>query len=508
MLKLAPRGARARARCVALATASRRRSAAGAAADLRRARRARAADATGPCASDPANRGLRLGWSRGGFGGRTVSVPNVVEPDALQRVARAAVNYDGSVAWYRTDLPGAAAGVYALSFQSANYLGDGWVDGTPLGSHHGSYLPFEFRTHARARARTPWSCGSTGATPNSSPAKAFTAPGSTGAASTAKSTVRPIGASELSQPTIADDALTRTCPTRAGRTCGSACWSTTTAPRAPSRPTGTLANGAQNVIPLSFRTGHARPRADGDRDRHGDRRRTRRCGRRRSPNLYQLDLASPGESTYVAHVGLRQLTWHGGHVYLNGALLHLHGASRPGRRRRPRRRPDARPTRNGSSASWSRSTPTWSAPSTRSTRRLLERLDARRDPRVAGHRAGRRRGQLVLDDPRLLAAAEAAGADWPSRSAMLHPSIFAWNLVGRGRRATDATRPRSNTCSTLARWLHALRPHADGRRGRLGRPSADGTPAPLYDEHRRGRRDRLQRLVRLARRTPPRSSRR
>ena len=45
------------------------------------------------------------------------------------------------------------------------------------------------------------------------------------------------------------------------------------------------------------------------------------------PNMYTLSLEVPGESTYAAHVGLRQLTWHGGHVYLNGALLRLHGAS-------------------------------------------------------------------------------------------------------------------------------------------------------------------------------------
>ena len=29
---------------------------------------------------DPANRGLALGWQRGGFAGATVSVPNVVDP--------------------------------------------------------------------------------------------------------------------------------------------------------------------------------------------------------------------------------------------------------------------------------------------------------------------------------------------------------------------------------------------------------------------------------------------
>jgi hypothetical protein len=42
-------------------------------------------------------------------------------------------------------------GVYALSFQSANYQATVWVDGHQLGSHRGSYLPFEVRPSARRR---------------------------------------------------------------------------------------------------------------------------------------------------------------------------------------------------------------------------------------------------------------------------------------------------------------------------------------------------------------------
>ena len=46
-----------------------------------------------------------------------------------------------------------------------------------------------------------------------------------------------------------------------------------------------------------------------------------------SPNLYELVLDVPGESSLAAHVGLRQLTWGGGKMYLNGQPLLLHGAS-------------------------------------------------------------------------------------------------------------------------------------------------------------------------------------
>jgi hypothetical protein len=46
-----------------------------------------------------------------------------------------------------------------------------------------------------------------------------------------------------------------------------------------------------------------------------------------SPNLYQLTLQVPGESSFTARVGLRQLTWGAGKMYLNGQPLTLHGAS-------------------------------------------------------------------------------------------------------------------------------------------------------------------------------------
>ena len=46
-----------------------------------------------------------------------------------------------------------------------------------------------------------------------------------------------------------------------------------------------------------------------------------------SPSLYQLTLAVGHESSYSARVGLRQITWHGGRVYLNGQRLQVHGAS-------------------------------------------------------------------------------------------------------------------------------------------------------------------------------------
>jgi len=99
--------------------------------------------------TDPANRGLARGWRNGGFGGTTVSLPNVVHPTPYSGRAGAA-NYEGSVAWYETSFQAPQPGVYALGFQSANYQATVWVDGHQVGSHRGSYLPFEARPSVSA----------------------------------------------------------------------------------------------------------------------------------------------------------------------------------------------------------------------------------------------------------------------------------------------------------------------------------------------------------------------
>ena len=46
-----------------------------------------------------------------------------------------------------------------------------------------------------------------------------------------------------------------------------------------------------------------------------------------SPSLYQLTLNAGAEAGFSARVGLRQITWHGGRVYLDGARLVLYWAS-------------------------------------------------------------------------------------------------------------------------------------------------------------------------------------
>jgi beta-glucuronidase len=54
----------------------------------------------------------------------------------------------GTVGWYRKDftLPSAKAALsWLVRFESVNYRSKVWLNGKPLGTHRGAYLPFEFR---------------------------------------------------------------------------------------------------------------------------------------------------------------------------------------------------------------------------------------------------------------------------------------------------------------------------------------------------------------------------
>src|SRR6476646_4797388 len=79
-------------------------------------------------ATDPSDRGLARGWRRGRFSGRTVTVPNDVDPIHVKGSAGQR-NYQGSVAWYRTRVTAPAPGVYAFAFASANYRASAYVVG-------------------------------------------------------------------------------------------------------------------------------------------------------------------------------------------------------------------------------------------------------------------------------------------------------------------------------------------------------------------------------------------
>ncbi len=399
---------------------------------------------------DPADRGLARGWRKGGFGGATVSLPNVVHPAPYSGRA-GGVNYEGSVAWYQTTFQAPGPGVYALSFQSANYKATVWVDGHELGSHRGSYLPFEVRSRLAAGrhtvvVRVDWR------DPAQQSREGFHRTWFNWGGLDGEVDVRPIGESELMNPTISTT-LQPDAPNSQQATVTVRVEVRNDASQRTIVPQGSLAHGGQN-IPLSF---PAQTLAHGQTATASSTVTVPEPAlwSPRSPNLYALSLAVGSESSFSARVGLRQLTWSQGRAYLNGQRLLLHGASI---------QEDARghgdaltPADQNTLVSELRAI---GANAVRSQHpldpALLERLDAAGLLVWQGVGPVEGAGNWYSSTPKLLAEAEQQ-ARTAALAAELHPSIVVWNLVdeiaGNGRDGAEA-----HYVQSLTRWLHARDP--------------------------------------------------
>ncbi len=398
--------------------------------------------------SDPSDRGASLGWQRGSFSGRSVSVPNDVNPNAYAG-SSGTRNYEGSVAWYRTSFEAPQSGEYALDFHSANFQATVWVDGHTLGSHKGSYLPFELRRKLQAGTHTvvvriDWR------NPAQQSTEGFHRTWFNWGGLNGEVEVRPIGLSELSSPTVQT--------TLASGAAGPATVKVSVQVRnhGPARtitPEGSLTHATQS-IPLSFAPlvlAHGQSTVASATATVPE----AALWSPASPSLYQLSLAVGSESSYTARIGLRQLSWHGGHVYLNGALLHLHGATI---------QEDARghgdaltPSDEATIVSELKATGANAARAQHPLDpALLERLDAAGILVWQGVGPVEGAGNWYSSSPSQLASAEQQ-ARTAVLAAELHPSIFAWNLVdevaGNGRDSAEVSYVRN-----LSRWLRANDP--------------------------------------------------
>jgi hypothetical protein len=398
---------------------------------------------------DPGDRGLSLGWQRGGFGGSAVTVPSALHPQAYTGHA-GTLNFEGSVAWYRTSVQTASAGVYALDFQSANYRADVWLDGRALGSHHGSYLPFELRASLAAGAhelvvRIDWR------NPGRQSWEGFHRTWFNWGGLNGEVDLRPIGASELSDPT-----LRTTLSSTSSGPVASVKVSVEVHNAGPSRtvvPEGSLVHGT-TTIPLPFA---------GMTLAHGQ---TATAAvtvtvpepalwSPTHPDLYQLALSVGAESSYTARVGLRELTWHGGRLFLNGQRLLLHGATI---------QEDAPAHADALTAGDQEAIvgelKAIGANAARTQHpldpALLERLDAAGILVWQGIGPVEGAGNWFSTTPKLLAEAEQQ-ARTAVLAAELHPSVIAWNLVdevaGNGRNSAEV-----HYVQATARWLHAHDP--------------------------------------------------
>jgi beta-glucuronidase len=412
---------------------------------------------------DPANRGLRRGWRKGKFGGESVTVPDVVAPRAYDR-RKGHANYEGSVVWYRTTLQAPSAGAYSVTFESANFYAQVWVDGHAIGSHKGSYLPFELRVQLGAGAHTlvvrvDWR------DPAAQEKLGYHRTWFNWGGLDGEVNVRAIGASTLSNPTIQTTlgaspvvCVRAPCPALAERTATVEIGVEVGNEASEERPIaveGTLSHGAQTIF-LRF---------PAQRLAHGQ---TATVSTTvtvpspavwspESPSLYRLELAVGGECSYSARVGLRQLTWHGGRMYLNEQPLTVHGATVQedvlghGDALTPsdERRIVGELKAIGANAVRTQH-PLYPS--------LLERLDEAGILVWQGIGPVEGAGNWYSRSPALLAAAQrqartAAIAD------QLHPSIVAWNLVDEvAEQGHDSY--EVSYVQRMTRWLHA---HDPGR---------------------------------------------
>jgi hypothetical protein len=397
-------------------------------------------------ALDPANRGLARGWQRGGFSGRSVSVPNDVDPIHIKGRAGQR-NYEGSVAWYRTSVDAPTAGQYAFSFASANFKATAYIDGKAIVAHRGSYLPFEGRAQLTAGAHTlvvriDWR------NPGAQSKQGFHRTWFNWGGLNGQVTMRAIGESELLEPTIATT-LSPDTPTAAQATVHVSVRVRNNGPARTIAPQATLTDEAQSIpvqfagesvaegqtVTISTDVSVAHPALWSPSH----------------PNLYTLTLDVTGESSYTTRVGLRELTWHGGRIYLNGTQLRLHGASL---QEDALGHGDALTARDQTTlvdelkaigANAVRSQHPLDAA-------LLERLDAAGIVVWQGIGPVEGASQWYATTPKLEREAEQQ-ARTAALAAALHPSIIAWNLVDEvAHNGRDAAEVRY--VQSLTRWLH------------------------------------------------------
>jgi hypothetical protein len=267
---------------------------------------------------DPNDVGLDKGYQAGTFVGPLVHVPYV--PDATKISGpRGLYNFRGSVGWYRTHLEVPVDGTYAIRFESVNHRARVFVDGTLVGEHKGEYLPFEIRTPLKAGerhtlvVRADWR-GPTAMKRDGWHRLWFNFGGINRGVS-----IRRIGASEISIPEMSTTLGTN------GATVDMKVHVRNNADPRPLGVTGALIRGTRRVelafAPKPIATGgtevlQARVHVD-DPDLWSP----------TAPNLWELELEVPGEATYRARVGLREVRAKGSQLLLNGHPIRLRGAS-------------------------------------------------------------------------------------------------------------------------------------------------------------------------------------
>ncbi len=269
--------------------------------------------------ADPDAHGGRLGWARGDWRGRPVTVPHSPNagPVSGPRGERA---YAGSVGWYARTIDAPVDGLYAIGLESAHYRATVFADGRPVRSHIGAYEPFTARTQlARGPhtvvVRVDWR------DPERQAAAGWARGWFNYGGLNRPVTLMRLGRTELGALTVR---------TQLTGTSSRVDISVRVRNRGDARTLhlrGALHHG-DTTIPLDFppagvgsRTSRAIaasltiPRAA--------------LWSPEEPNRWDLRIDDPGEATLQRKIGLREITWDGGGLELNGAPLVLRGAAVP-----------------------------------------------------------------------------------------------------------------------------------------------------------------------------------
>src|SRR3954468_2945984 len=268
---------------------------------------------------DRGDRGLRAGWWRGNFSGKHVRVPYV--PNAWPVTgAKGVRNFNGSVGWYVTHFRVAKTSRYAIRFESVHHKARVWVDGRQVARHTGAYIPFEARPMLRAGIKHTLVVRADWRDPLQMKRSGWHRGWFNFGGINREVTIRPIGRFEVTRPTVVttlrDDGAAvvnvsaRVVNHGASRTI---------------RLYGRLRRNRSDA-PFAFRTariGAGKPA----------------LVRRRviiqhpalwspgNPQLYEMRLSAGADGGWQTVVGLRQLSWKGGRLAINGHAITLYGAS-------------------------------------------------------------------------------------------------------------------------------------------------------------------------------------
>ncbi len=262
--------------------------------------------------------GLDNGFQTGNFKGELVRVPYV--PDATKISGRRGIPiFRGTVVWYRTNLTVPADGNYALRFESINHRARVFLDGKEVARHKGEYLPFDVRAFLKGGKRHKLVVRADYRGPTAMKRDGWHRLWFNFGGINRGVSIRRIAASELSYPMMQTklvggqalvDLRVHVHNNGAPRPLGVK-GTLTHGDRkiALEFPAATIAKEGTEVLETSVKIDKPELWSPA------------------SPNLWELALEVPDETSYRARVGLREVRAKGADLMLNGTAIKLRGAS-------------------------------------------------------------------------------------------------------------------------------------------------------------------------------------